>query len=888
MDKDEKKELSKTFSPGDVEKKLYHFWEKEGLFKPKPGKTGKTFCIIMPPPNVTGILHMGHALDAATQDILTRYKRMKGYETLWLPGMDHAGIATQSVVEKKIYEEEGKFRHDYKRDEFIKKTWEWKEHHGGKIQKQQRALGVSCDWDYSLFTMDSEANKAVNKAFVDMYNEGLIIQSDYIVNWDPELQTAISDAEVEYKELKGAYYHIKYQIKDGSNFLIVATTRPETLLGDTAVAVHPEDKRFKKYIGQKAIVPLCQREVPIIADAHVDTTKGTGCLKVTPGHDFNDFEIGKRHGLEIINILNKDGTLNEYGLEWQGLSALETRKSIVEKLVELDLLEKQEEVIHQVGHGERSHAVVEPMVSKQWFVKTKEMARLAIKVVEQEKVRFFPRNWENTYFSWLREPKDWCISRQLWWGHRIPIFNCKSCSHQWAQEEIPSQCPKCQSQNPIQDPDVLDTWFSSALWPLSTLGWPIESKMEEKGFSKFYPSSVLITGHDIIFFWVARMVMMGLKHTQEIPFHHVYIHAIVRDKYGRKMSKSLGNGIDPLQTCDQYGADSLRFTLAAGSGYNRTIDLDPARIEGYRNFINKLWNAFRFIYPFLSKASKDIVIDDLDHQDRWILSELNTVINKMNESFDEYRFDDSCAAIYQFTYSKFCSWYIEFSKPILYGDNLTQQKMRATVLKHCFKKMMALLHPIAPFISEEIWQYIKDDHNEALITTEYPKYEKSQIFEQDQLEMNQFIEVSTKIREMRQNIGLSPKKEIKIEIFTDQQDFCRYIEKNVRFLSGITKSSEIKISQKSSRKPKQSIMAATSFCEIFIPLDRVINLKEEIIRLKKEISKTETDFKKFEKKLSNQNFIEKAKEEVVFSTKEKAAKFLARLESLKKNLNNLK
>ena len=837
----------------------------------------------MPPPNVTGILHVGHALNTTTQDILTRYKRMRGHETLWIPGMDHAGIATQSVVEKKLQKEEGKARQDYNREEFLEKVWDWKEHHGGVIQQQQKSLGASCDWSYALFTMDPESNEAVNKAFVDMYHEGLIYQSDYIINWDPKLQTAISDTEVEHREIKGAYYYIRYGIKGAKDSLIVATTRPETLLGDTALAIHPEDERFKKYIGHKAIIPLCNREIPIVGDSYVDREKGTGCLKVTPGHDFNDFDLGRRHGLKIINILNKEGTLNEHGLEWEGYPVDKARTSILKKLKELGILVKEEEVVHQVGHGERSKAVIEPMVSKQWFLKTQEMADMAVEAVKKEDMCFYPKAWENTYFAWLKFPKDWCISRQLFWGHRIPVFTCLSCSHQWAEEKLPQSCPQCQEEQWEQDPDVLDTWFSSALWPFSTLGWPSEERIKEKGLQRFYPTSVLITGFDIIFFWVARMMMMGLKHLKKIPFHHVYIHAIVRDKYGRKMSKSLGNGIDPMKVCQEYGADSLRFTLAAGSGYNRTLNLDPARIAGYRNFINKLWNAFRFVYPFLNESKESFAPHQLTHQDRWILCELNTMVKKMNESLEEYRFDDACSAIYQFTYEKFCSWYIEFSKPILYGDHQEKKTVRATILNHCLKKMMALLHPIAPFISEEIWHYIKKEKDPLLIRAEYPEYDKGHLFEKDQCEMNRFIESVTKIRNLRQSANLPPKQLIDLNIFTDHQKFRDYLNENSTFLFSLVRAKNLQIQEKSKGRPEKSIMTATSLYEIFIPLSE-IDLEKQRARLKKELDKTEKELERFEKKLSNKNFVEKAPESVILEIQEKAQKYQAQLENLKESL----
>ena len=696
-------ELATTYSPKDVEKKWYQTWEKGQYFRPKKGKANKSYCIIVPPPNVTGRLHAGHALDVTTQDSLIRFKRMKGYETLFLPGLDHAGIATQSVVEKMVWEQEKKTRRDYDRTEFVKKIWDWKEQYGNVILDQQRAMGASCDWNYLTFTLDPIPNQAVKKFFVDLYNQKLIYQSDYIVNWDPGLQSAVSDAEVEHKDVQGHFYHIKYQIKDSKDTLEVATTRPETLFGDTAVAVNPNDDRFKHLIGKMAIIPLCNREVPIIADDHVDLEKGTGCLKVTPGHDFNDFEIGKRHNLPIINILNLDGTLNEHGMEFKGMSTKEARKKVAKKLEELEILIETKNHMHPVGHGEKSGLPIEPMISKQWFVNVTDMSKRAVVAVETGEMKFFPKEWENTYYSWLREPKDWCVSRQLWWGHQIPVFYCNDCNHQWASEIDETECTKCRSKKIHQDPDVLDTWFSSGLWPMSTLGWPNEAAMKEKKFDTFFPTSVLITGYDIIFFWVARMMMMSLQTQNKVPFADTYIHAIVRDKLGRKMSKSLGNGIDPFDMIEQYGTDAFRFALASGAGYNRNINLDPDRISGYRNFINKVWNAFRFIYPHLQSGSAQISdLSKLDHHERWILAELNTTAKLMNDSFEIYRYDDASAAVYSFVYDKYCSWFIELSKNILNGNDETTKARRVSVLKFVFRKILALLHPITPFITEEL------------------------------------------------------------------------------------------------------------------------------------------------------------------------------------------
>ena len=873
--------LPKTFDAESAQDKWYDTWMKAQAFKPRPGKQKKSFTILMPPPNVTGKLHMGHALDATTQDTLIRYKRMKGFETLWIPGTDHAGISCQSVVEKLIWKQEKKNRYDLGREEFMKRIWAWKEEYGSEIVNQQKKMGVSCDWDYSTFTLDEIPNKAVNKFFVMMFNEGLIYQSDYIVNWDPSLQSAISDAEVDHKDVKGHFYHVKYKVKEDPNqVLIVATTRPETMYGDTAVAVNPNDERFKHLIGKTAIIPISNREVPIIGDEHVDIEKGTGCLKVTPGHDFNDFEIGKRNNLAILNILNKDGTFNKLAPEIEGMKPKEARAEVERLLIELDLLTEKKDHVHPVGHGERSDEIIEPMISKQWFLNVSQMAADAVKAVEDGDMTFFPKGWENTYYAWLRNPKDWCISRQLWWGHQIPVYYCKGCDHKWAAETTPTKCDKCNESDIFQDPDVLDTWFSSGLWPLSTLGWPDEKAMKEKGFDKFYPNSVLVTGFDIIFFWVARMMMMGMKISDKAPFEHVYIHALVRDKQGRKMSKSLGNGIDPLDMVKQYGADAMRFTLAAGSGYNRDLNLDPERIEGYRNFVNKLWNAFRFIHPYLDKAKDELPIKSEWHlHDKWILAELNTVAKYMNEAFDVYRFDDACAEIYSFVYDKFCSWYIELSKNIFWGTDEREKIIRATMLKYCFRKVVNLLHPIIPFITEEIWSLLENDKS-LLITQEYVEYDKSLENAEVQEMMNKFIEITTGIRNIRAQVNLKPKDEIDARLFTDDKKLAKFVYDSRHFLKDLANVKSGTIRAKISEKPKKSASLATTHTEIFIPLEGLIDINDQINRIKKDMDKTEGEYKKVEAKLSNTNFMNNAPEEVRNEVREKAKLYQDKLTSL--------
>ncbi len=879
-------ELAKTYNPADIEKKWYKVWEEGKYFKPRAGKQNKAYTIIMPPPNVTGILHMGHALDVTTQDALIRFKRMKGFEALWLPGMDHAGIATQSVVEKQIWKEEKKSRDDYGREKFLQKVWEWKDKHGDIIANQQRGLGASPDWDYFTFTMDKEPNEAVRKVFVDLYNEGLIYQSDYIVNWDPELQSAVSDAEVVHKEVKGAFYHILYPVKDSEIKLEIATTRPETMLGDSAVAVHPEDERFKHLIGKSVILPLLNKEIPIVGDEYVDIEKGTGCLKVTPGHDFNDFEIGKRHDLEVINILNKDGTLNNLCGKYSGMSCHEARPQIIAELTALGLFVKEIEHVHQVGHGERSGEIIEPMVSKQWFLNVQDMAADGVDAMETGKTRFYPKGWENTYYAWLREPRNWCISRQLWWGHQIPVYYCDDCGHTFASEFEATCCDKCQSKNFTQDPDVLDTWFSSGLWAFSTLGWPNEQRMEEREFDKFFPTDCLVTGFDIIFFWVARMMMMTLKATKQVPFKDIYIHAIVNDKQGRKMSKSLGNGIDPLEQIAQSGADALRFTLAAGSGYNRNLNLDTERIEGYRNFINKVWNAFRFVSPFLESADADLP-KKLDHHERWIISELNETVKMMNESMDEYRFDDSCSAIYSFVYDRFCSWFIEVSKPVLYGDNEAKKKSRASVLKYGLKKIMALLHPVTPFMTEEIWGYLKEESEDLLIVSDYPEWDSKLCFSQDQKQMAQFIEVMTQIRNIRAAVNMKPKDEIEVQLFTDDQVLIKYYEDNFDAFANLSKISTVKVFGKSEQRPKKSGVRITSHTEIFIPFEGLIDIGAQVAKLQKDLGKVEKELKKVDGKLSNEKFLSNAPDSVIEEVKEKAAGFKAQMDAISKNLAEL-
>lgn len=881
-------ELAKTFESKGIEDKWYDKWVKEGCFKPRKSEKG-TYTLLMPPPNVTGKLHMGHALDHTLQDVIIRHKRMQGFETLWVPGQDHAGIATQAKVEQKLYKEDGKTKHDIGREEFLKKVWEWKEEHGSEIINQIKKLGDSCDWDYFTFTMDETPNKAVKKFFVDMYNEGLIYQSDYIINWDPVLQSAISDAEVEHKEVHGHFYHIHYKVKDSKEVLEIATTRPETLFGDTAVCVNPNDDRFEHLIGKSAILPLTGREIPIVADEHVDMELGTGCLKVTPGHDFNDFEIGQRHNLEIINIINDDGSYNENAAPIQGLKGKEARKKTKNLLDEAGLLVKVEDHKHQVGYGQRSDEIVEPRVSKQWFLNTEKMAQLSVDAVEKDNMKFYPKGWENTYYAYQKNPRPWCISRQLWWGHQIPVFTCSSCGNTWASENDETNCSKCNSESITQDPDVLDTWFSSGLFPLNTLGWPDPEKMKEKGFDRFYPTATLVTGFDIIFFWVARMMMMCEKATGKIPFNHTYIHAIVRDKDGVKMSKSLGNVIDPLEMIDEYGCDALRFTLAVSSGYNRNINLDPTKIEGYRNFVNKVWNAFRFIHPYLANANDDALeMDQLHHHEKWILSELNNVIKSVNDSFEEYRFDDACNTIYHFVYEKFCSWFIELSKGILNSENQSLKTQRANVLKYGFRQIVKLLHPVCPFITEELWVSLKKENEDMLVLQNFPTFEDRFVFNNDVEDMEKFIEITTAIRNLRNTVNIKPKEEVEIRLFTDDEKIARYFYKSRGFFKELANVKSGKIKDKSIERPLKSVMKATTHTEVFIPLEGVIDIGDYISKLERDLKKVEQEHVKVDKKLTNEKFIANAPDDVVAEVKEKALGFKEQMKSIESTLSSLR
>ena len=721
-------QLDKKYEPGEVEKRWGRFWEEKNFFHADETRESPAFSIVIPPPNITGRLHIGHAFNNTLQDILTRWKRMQGCNALWQPGTDHAGIATQNVVEKQLHEE-GTDRQDLGREAFVKRVWKWRNESGGTITNQLKKLGCSLDWERDRFTMDEGLSKAVREVFVSLYEEGLIYKGDYIINWCPRCHTALSDLEVEHQDIQGYLYHLKYSIKDSEDFLVIATTRPETMLGDTAVAVNPNDERYQKYKGKKLILPVLNREVPLIEDDYVDTSFGTGALKVTPAHDPNDFELGRKHQLETINIMNPDGTMNSVASPtYEGLDRFECRKKLISNLKDSGVLIKIEDLNHSVGHCYRCRTVVEPYLSKQWFVKVKPLAEPAMKAVRDGSIKIVPKFWENTYFEWMENIRDWCISRQIWWGHQIPAWNCKACGEVVVARETPNSCSACSSTDLIQETDVLDTWFSSALWPFSTLGWPEKTD----SLKRFYPTSVLCTGFDILFFWVARMIMMGLKFMGDVPFRDVYIHALIRDAEGQKMSKTKGNVIDPLEVMEQYGTDALRFTLAAFAAQGRDIKLAEDRIEGYRNFCNKLWNASRFVFMNLEDYKGSCALDErskFSSADLWILSRLNRATKDVNEALEAFRFNDAALTVYKFIWNEYCDWYIELTKSKLTDPGLKRVAAQ-NMLIHVLDSALKLLHPFMPFITEEIWQKLPQDEDSIMVSA-FPEYREAQTNEVD-------------------------------------------------------------------------------------------------------------------------------------------------------------
>ena len=851
-------QLEKIYSPKEVEERWGKYWDENRLFHGDETSTKKPFSIVIPPPNVTGSLHMGHAFNNTLQDVLARWKRMLGFEVLWQPGTDHAGIATQNVVERQLHAK-GINRQEIGREEFIKRVWKWREESGGTINHQLSKLGSSLDWERDRFTMDEGLSKAVREVFVSLYEDGLIYKGDYIINWCPRCTTALSDLEVEHQETQGHLYNIKYQFKNSKNSLTIATTRPETLLGDSAVAVNPKDERYQSMIGETLILPLLGRELPLIGDNYVDSSFGSGALKVTPAHDPNDFELGRRHDLELINVMNPDGSMNEAaGPLYQGLDRFTCRQKLVENLKIQNFLESVEEHTHSVGHCYRCHTVVEPYVSTQWFVKTKPLAKSAIEAVKSGRIHIVPKLWENTYFNWMENIRDWCISRQIWWGHQIPAWNCPACKKITVARETPKVCSHCEEGDLIQEVDVLDTWFSSALWPFSTLGWPEQTQT----LNKFYPTSVLCTGFDILFFWVARMIMMGIRFMDNIPFHSVYIHALIRDSEGQKMSKTKGNVIDPLTMMDKYGTDALRFTLAAFAAQGRDIKLSEERIEGYRNFCNKLWNASRFVLMNLDGYDgtyKLIPNEERPASHRWILSRLNEACREVNHALEEFKFNDAASSIYKFIWNEYCDWFLELSKPHLYGGN--DRKETQNILVYVLGNCLRLLHPFMPFITEEIHSKLPGTTGSMMEDT-FPEYKENNVDLEAEKTFSTVINVIDCVRNVRGEMNLNPGLNLDLLIRTRHDHEVTTLNNNTRYINSLGRANLIQ-SGPTVKKPRVSISSVCGEMDIFIPLEGKINFTEEKNRVEKELNKIEKDIIVLVKKLSNKNFIDKAPPEVI-------------------------
>ena len=866
--------LPKTYDPKSVEDKLYKFWVDSGFFHAEVNPDKKPYTIVIPPPNVTGQLHMGHAFDETLQDILIRTKRMQGYEALWMPGTDHAGIATQIKVEENLRKEEGLTRYDLGREEFLKRVWAWKDKFGNRIISQLKKLGTSCDWDRERFTMDEGCSKAVREVFVNLYNKGLIYKGHRIINWCPHCATALSDAEVEYETQPGKLWHIRYPLADGSGDLVVATTRPETFMGDTGVAVNPNDERYKHLIGKTCILPIMNREIPIFGDEYVDMEFGTGCVKVTPCHDPNDFEMGQRHNLEQILVFNEDATVNANGGKYEGMDRYECRKAVVKDLEEGGYLVKIEDHEHNVGTCYRCGTTVEPMTSAQWFVKMAPLAKPAMDVVNEGKTRFVPDRFSKTYLRWMENVHDWCISRQLWWGHRIPAFYCDDCGEMTVSKTDVHTCPKCDGTHIRQEEDVLDTWFSSALWPFSTLGWP--DKTPELDY--FYPTSTLVTGYDIIFFWVARMIFSGVEHMGETPFKTVYIHGLVRDAQGRKMSKSLGNGIDPLEVIDQYGADALRFTLATGNSPGNDMRFSDERVQASRNFCNKIWNASRFIQMNLT-IDKDKAVQlpaDLALEDKWIVSKFNTLVADVTRNIDQYELGLAASKLNDFIWENFCDWYIEIAKTRLQTGDENVQKVLCYVLSGA----MQLLHPFMPFITETIWQALPHEGPSVMVSS-WPEYDEKLNFSVEEAQMESLMDAVRAIRNRRAEMNVPPSKKAKVLILTEKKDT---FSAGAGFFPKLAYASEIELIDAVPADAAKMASVVTGDAQIYMPMGDLIDFEAERARLGKEKSKVEADIDFVMKKLNNPKFVDKAPEKVVAAEREKAEKLREHLAKLEESI----
>lgn len=878
-----KKELEKTYNPADIESRLYEKWMQKKYFHAKVDKTKKPFTVVMPPPNITGQLHMGHALDNTMQDILIRYKRMQGFNALWQPGTDHASIATEVKVIEAL-KKQGISKEELGREGFLEKAWEWKKEYGGKIINQLKKMGSSADWDRERFTMDEGCSEAVNEVFLKLYKKGYIYKGSRIINWCPVCQTSISDAEVEYEEQEGFFWHIHYPVKDSEEMVEIATTRPETLLGDTAVAVHPEDERYQHLIGKTLLLPIVGREIPVIADSYVDKEFGTGCVKITPAHDPNDFEVGKRHNLEEIVVLNDDATINENGGKFQGMDRYEARKAIVKELEELGLLVKVEPHSHNVGTHDRCKTTVEPMVKQQWFVKMNEMIKPAIEAVKNGEIKLLPERMEKNYFNWTDNIKDWCISRQLWWGHRIPAYYCDACGEIVVAKEMPEVCPKCGSKHFTQDPDTLDTWFSSALWPFSTLGWP--DKTEELDY--FYPTDVLVTGYDIIFFWVIRMIFSGYEHMGEKPFHTVLFHGLVRDAQGRKMSKSLGNGIDPLEVIEQYGADALRMTLITGNAPGNDMRFYYERVEANRNFANKIWNASRFIMMNMDNKTVTDASDSLEPVDRWILSKLNSLIKEVTDNMESFELGIAVQKVYDFIWDEFCDWYIEMVKPRLYNsDNTSSQNAALWTLKTVLIDALKLLHPYMPFITEEIFCTLQSEE-ESIMISRWPEYTEARSFIKDEKDIEIIKEAVRGIRNVRTKMNVAPSKKAHVFVVSDKAEIRETFIEGKLFFASLAYASDVEIQDNKNGIADDAVSIVIANANIYIPFAELVDIAQEIARLEKEEKRLENELARVNGMLNNERFMSKAPEAKIAEEREKLAKYVQMKEQVTERLAQLR
>ena len=875
------KELSKTYEPSQVEGQIYQMWMDNDCFKANPDPDKKPYSIVMPPPNVTGQLHMGHALDSTLQDILTRYKRMEGYSALWLPGTDHAGIATQIKVEEELRVKEGKTRYDLGREKFLERVWAWKEKYGSRIVEQQRKLGVSCDWSRSRFTMDEGCSRAVREAFCEMYDKGLIYKGSRIINWCPHCLTALSDAEVEYVDKPGHLWYIRYPLSDGSGDIVVATTRPETMMGDTGVAVNPNDEKFQHLIGKTCILPIMNREIPIVGDDYCEIGFGTGAVKMTPAHDPNDFEVGLRHNLDVIRVIADNGTINENGGKYNGMDRYECRKALVKDLEEQGYLVKTEPYSHNVGTCYRCHNDVEPLISAQWFVKMKPLAEEAIRVVKDGTIKFVPERFSKTYLNWMENVHDWCISRQLWWGHQIPAWYCDECGHINVSREDPTKCEKCGCTHLTRDEDVLDTWFSSGLWPFSTLGWP---DLDSEDLKYWYPTTDMVTGYDIIFFWVARMVVSGMEQMKKEPFKTVFIHGLVRDDKGRKMSKSLGNGIDPLEMAEKYGADALRFNLITGNSPGNDMRFYVEKCEAMRNFANKIWNASRYVLMNLTVEETGLPdAADLEIEDKWVLTKLNTLIKEVTENMDAYELGVASAKVYDFIWDTYCDWYIELTKARLYGENEKSKLAAQKVLVYVLDQFLRLLHPFMPFITEEIWQAIPHE-GKFLMLADWPKYDESLNFGVEAAHMESVMNAIRSIRNRRAEMNVPPSKKSTLYVVSDKGEIFRQGE---GFICRLAYADKVIICETDPEGHENMVCVVTNDAKLYIPLEELIDFEKELARLEKEKANCLKQIAMFEGKLSNEAFVSRAPEKVVAEQREKLEKnraLLAQLEESEKRL----